>query len=188
MKIIGQNKIKIEDMMLEKWITNQEIQFKLRQAAVHYNEKFRGKKVSIFGILTGVCYYLTDFTKYFTFLHTLDFLSAASYHGRLESKRSLRFNINISSDLKDAYILILDDIADTMLTYEKLNAIFESQQPASLDWCFLLRKDKNENKKYDGLSNCKYLFDIPDRFALGYGLDYDYFYRNLTDIYLKEDK
>ncbi len=142
-------------------------------------------EVVIVPILTGAIIFLADLIRHLPHKVRISVLAASSYDGaRTESRGDVRLSA-LPEDLRGRYVLIVDDILDSGTTIRRVRAEISKRDPSLLRACVLLRKNIPSALE----TPCEYVgFDIPDEFVVGYGLDYDGYYRNLPDIgVLKKD-
>jgi hypoxanthine phosphoribosyltransferase len=131
-------------------------------------------------ILKGGVMFLCDLTRHIHVPHEIDFMAVSSYgKGARESKRSVRFDMDLTSDLTGKHVLIVEDIIDSGYTLDSVMRVLRTRQPASLKLCTLLNKASRREIEipidYIG-------FEIEDRFVFGYGLDLDEKFRNLPFV------
>ncbi len=130
-------------------------------------------------ILTGSIVFLADLIRHLPQKIRIGVVSVRSYHGKSTSSKDLALRSEIPQSLAGKHVIIVDDILDTGKTLALVTSIISEQNPASLKTCVLMRK------RIPGAPELQadYIgFDIPDEFVVGYGLDYDDYYRNLPDI------
>ena len=158
-------------------LTEEQIQTRVKELAAELSKEYAGKDPVFVGVLKGVVVFYADFMKNFTEQCQMDFMWISSYAGTTSSQMIVRKDVSV--DLKDRHVVILEDIFDTgnslQYTYEHLL----SKEPASLKICTLL--DKPSRREYQLVPDyCGVV--IPDKFVIGYGLDYDERYRNLPYV------
>jgi len=130
-------------------------------------------------ILTGSIVFLADLIRHLPQKLRIGVVSVRSYHGKSTESKNFALRSEIPQSLAGKHVIIVDDILDTGKTLSVISSIIREQNPASLKTCVLLRK-RVENRP---LLNADYIgFDIPDEFVVGFGLDYDDYYRNLPDV------
>ncbi len=133
----------------------------------------------IIPIMTGSIVFLADLMRQLPIFMRIRIISASSYTGNSTTNQNIKLNTPLPDDLENAHILLLDDILDSGQTLTVIRQLLEQQQPATIKTCVLLRKRIPSamavHADYVG-------FDIDDNFVIGYGLDYNDFYRNLPDI------
>lgn len=136
-------------------------------------------QLHVFAILDGSMIFLGDLVRQLPFLMRIHFLSITSYPGKSTISQGPVLNTPLPDDLNGTHVLIIEDIIDSGSTLRFLNEQIREQKPASLNTCVLLRKPTNAPEDFQA----EYVgFDIPDKFIVGYGLDYGYYFRNLPDI------
>jgi len=142
------------------------------------NQDFAGKDVVLVALLNGTVLFLADLIRHLNFPLRLDFLGVSSYGCGTESG-DLIITKELRLELRHRHVLVLDDILDTGRTLRAVISRLERLQPASLTTCVLL--DKPERRI--GTLEANYVgFTIPNRFVVGYGLDYGERYRNLPFV------
>lgn len=131
------------------------------------------------GVLLGAVPFVADLIRSLPIEITVDFLRASSYGSETRSSGTLRLLADLTVDVADRHVLIVDDIVDTGLTLAALKRTLEARRPKSVRTCVLL--DKTGRRETD--VTIDYVgFTIPNVFVVGYGLDYDGLYRNLPHI------
>jgi hypoxanthine phosphoribosyltransferase len=141
---------------------------------------YAGKDLILICVLKGGVTFLTDLMRHITIPHEIDFMAISSYgKGRRESSGAVRLIMDLKADIAGRDALIIEDIVDSGQTMDYLLRQLWARQPASLRVCTLLNKPSRREVDvpldYVG-------FDIPDKFVLGYGLDFDEKYRNLPFV------
>ena len=139
------------------------------------------KPLVIVGILTGAAFFLTDLVREMPedLDVRVDFMSVASYGDNTESSGVVRIFHDLKSSIEGKNVIIVEDIVDSGLTLAHLTELLKGRKPASLKVCVLL--DKYERRKTEvKVDYCG--FRIPDKFVVGYGLDYAGRWRHLKDI------
>ena len=138
-----------------------------------------GESLMIVPVLTGSLIFVSDLVRLLPQRVRIDVVTVTSYPGPVTESQGAEIIGSVPANLQGAHVLIVDDIFDTGRTVELLRQRFRALKPASLKVCVLLRKPDravvSEQPDYVG-------FDIPDEFVVGYGLDYDGYYRNLPCI------
>lgn len=136
-------------------------------------------EVMLVPVLTGSMVFVADLIRHLPHKLRIGVMSVSSYPGRsIESKGAL-IRSGLPEDLAGKHVLIVDDILDTGQTLTLVRDIIAEQRPAEVRTCVLLRKDREQARSFP----VDYVgFDIPDEFVVGYGLDYNDYYRNLPDI------
>lgn len=159
------------------------IQEKVKEMAALINQDYAGKKPLFIAILNGSFMFASDLFKSIDIEAEICFIKLASYKGTKSSGQVVTA-IGLDTDLNDRHIIILEDIVDTGKTLHHFIPQLMHQHPASLKIAILLHKPDATVFPVQ-IDYC--CFSIPDRFVLGYGLDFDGYGRNLKEIYqLKE--
>ena len=168
------------DQIKEVMLTEQQIQEKVLELAQQISKDYEGKNPIFVGVLKGVVMFFGDFVKRVTVPCQIDFMWISSYAGS-NSTGNMCVRKDVSSDLKGRHVVILEDIFDTGNSLEFTYHHLMSKEPASLKICTLL--DKPSRRKPGVTLEADYVgFTIPNAFVVGYGLDYNEYYRNLPYI------
>jgi hypoxanthine phosphoribosyltransferase len=136
------------------------------------------------GVLQGAIPFIADLMRALPIDVTVDFLRASSYGGGTTSSGAVRLVADLSVDVADRHVLVVDDIVDTGHTLAALKRTLQARRPRSVKTCVLLdktgRRETEVQIDYVG-------FTIPNVFVVGYGLDYDGLYRNLPHVATLEE-
>lgn len=145
---------------------------------VDKEEKERGELV-IVPVLTGSMLFVADLVRELPIKLRLEVVGVSSYPGKSVESKGVSIRHELPGTLRGKHVLVVDDILDSGHTLAVVTGLIREQAPASLRSCVLLRKPgkASADVRPDFVG-----FDIPDEFVVGYGLDYDGFYRNLPDI------
>lgn len=171
--------IKVHDKTFDIYLPEAQIQEKVKALADQINKDYEGKKPLFIPILNGSFMFASDLFKYITIDAEISFIKLASYKG-MKSTGNIITAIGLDQDLYGREIIILEDIVDTGKTLTEFLPQLKHQQPASLKIAALLHKP--DALKYP--LTIDYIgFTIPNKFVVGYGLDYDGLGRNLKEIY-----
>ena len=171
--------ITLHDKQFEPYITEQEILQKVKDIAAAINKDYEGKKPLFIPILNGAFMFASDLFKSITIPAEISFIKLASYKG-MKSSGNIITAIGLDYDLYNRDVVIIEDIVDTGKTLNKFLPGLEHQHPASLKIAALLHKP---DATIFPLSIAYTGFVIPDKFVVGYGLDYNGLGRNLKEIY-----
>lgn len=177
--------IQINDKSFEVFIRENELQEKIKTLAARINEEYQGKEVIFIAILNGAFMFAADLLKSITLPCEISFVKVSSYHGGMSTTGRVDELIGLNASIENKEVIILEDIVDTGITIDKIITLLKAESPASVKVCTLLYKpDAFKGKKAPELVG----MSIPNKFVVGYGLDYDEKGRNLREIYqLKED-
>ena len=164
------------------YIQERTIHERIKSLAVELNEKYKEEDVVIIGVLKGSIMFLSDLLKHLHIKCRLDFITVSSYEGT-ESTGNIKLKQDITTNIENKNVLIIDDIIDTGLTMEFLVNLLQKRNPKSITTCVLLDKPSRRVNNYKVDYSA---FTIPDKFVLGYGMDYDDYYRNIPSICVVE--
>ncbi|MGZ3837340.1 MAG: hypoxanthine phosphoribosyltransferase [Flavisolibacter sp.] len=171
--------IKLHDKTFDTYLSEQEIQEKVKEIALAINRDYAGKRPLFIAILNGSFMFASDLFKHLTIDAEICFIKLASYKG-MKSTGNIITAIGLDQDLYDREVVIVEDIVDTGKTLNVFLPQLHHQQPKSLRIAALLHKPEATQFPltidYTG-------FRIPNKFVVGYGLDYDGLGRNLKEIY-----
>ena len=169
----------MNDMIEKVLIPEDVLQQRIAELAGQISEEYAGKDPVFVGVLKGVVLFFGDFVKRVTVPCQIDFMWISSYSGTTSGQMTVRKDI--SSDVKGRHVVILEDIFDTGHSLDFTYRHLLSKEPASLKICTLLDKPARRDPAvtlqpdYTG-------FTVPNEFVVGYGLDFNEFYRNLPYI------
>jgi hypoxanthine phosphoribosyltransferase len=171
--------IKVHDKTFGTFLSENEIQAGVKKIAEALNKDYANKKPLFLAILNGSFMFAADLFKYLTINSEICFIKLASYKG-MKSSGKVVTSIGLEEDLYGRDVVILEDIVDTGKTLHNFLPQLNHQQPASLKIACLLHKP--DATKFS--LTLDYIgFSIPDKFVVGYGLDYDGLGRNFKEIY-----
>ena len=158
--------------------SEEQIRERVSELGRQISKDYEGKSLVLISILKGGILFLADLTRAITIPHAFDLMGASSYKGSQTSGKVI-ITKDTELDLQGKDVLLVEDILDTGHTLSVIIELLKIQDPASVEICCLLNK-KRERKlgvplKYTG-------FEIADEFVVGYGLDYNEHYRNLSGI------
>ncbi len=160
-------------------IDEQKLQTRIRELGEQITRDYRGKDLTLLGVLKGSVFFATDLAKAIDLPMELEFLGVSSYQGGTETTGEVRITTDVSKPMAGKHLLLVEDIIDTGLTMKFLLENLKARQPASIRIASLLEKPVRARTKieidYTG-------FVIEDVFVVGYGLDYAEKYRNLPFI------
>ncbi|WP_300343696.1 hypoxanthine phosphoribosyltransferase [Nesterenkonia sp.] len=169
----------VRDDLEEILYTREQIQQKIAELAAEIDRDYADKDVLIVGVLKGAVMVMADLARALKSHVTMDWMAVSSYGSGTKSSGVVRILKDLDADLMNRHVLIVEDIIDSGLTLSWLKANLESRGPASLEICTLLRKPEAAKVDID----VKYVgMDIPNKFVVGYGLDFSEKYRNLDCI------
>jgi len=176
--------IQVHDKFFVPYLTEDQIIEKVQELAERINTEYKDKKPLFISVLNGSFMFSADLFKLIKIDAEICFIKLASYKGTRSSGQIITA-IGLDTDLKGRDIIVLEDIIDTGKTLNQFLPQVYNQQPSSLKIAVLLHKPQATVYPVKIDYTC---FTIPDKFVVGYGLDYDGLGRNLAQLYqLKED-
>jgi hypoxanthine phosphoribosyltransferase len=175
--------LKVLDKTFVPFISEATIQEKIKEIAALINVEYQNKKPLFISILNGSFMFAADLFKQVSVDAEICFIKLASYKGT-QSTGHVITSIGLDSNLKDRHIIVLEDIIDTGKTLHSFLPQLVNQQPASLKIATLLHKPEATVHPLT-IDYC--CISIPNKFVVGYGLDYDGFGRNTKEIYQLKD-
>jgi hypoxanthine phosphoribosyltransferase len=156
-----------------------EIRRRVKSLAREIERDYQGEPVHLICILKGACIFLADLLRELQLPVSVDFVAISSYGKGSLPSGEVRINKDLDQSIEGVNVIVVEDILDTGLTLNYLYRILQSRKPKSLKIAALLDKPARRVKEvpvdYIG-------FEIPDKFVVGYGLDYAERYRNLPDV------
>jgi hypoxanthine phosphoribosyltransferase len=156
-----------------------ELQHRIKEMAADVSRDYKGRDLLLIGVLKGAVFFLSDLMRHLDIPCEVDFMAVSSYGSSTDSSGVVRILKDLDAPLEGRNVLIVEDIVDSGLTLQYLMRTLEARNPASIEVCALLTKP--ERRKVD--TPARYVgFEIPDKFAIGYGLDYAERYRNLPYV------
>ena len=163
----------------EVMISQEKLEKRIKEMAAELDKEYEGRTVHLVGILKGSVMFMSELAKNMKSELTMDFISISSYGDGTSSSGIVRLNKDLDESIEGRDVVIVEDIVDSGRTLSYVRRMFEDKAPKSLKIITLL--DKPDRRVVD----CKVEmsgFVIPDKFIVGYGLDYDQKYRNLPYI------
>ena len=179
--------IAIQDKLFELFISEDDIQARIRMLSNEINDYYENKYVGpvhVIVMMNGAFFFAADLIRKLDFPLHLYFVKSSSYIGT-ESTGNVEFHLPDDMELRDKSVLIVEDIVDTGNTFEKFLNNIVQDKPRDLKICSLLVKNKNPQivRKVNFVG-----FNIEDPFVVGYGMDFDGKGRDLSDIYILKEK
>jgi len=172
--------IQILDKQFSHFITEDQIEEAVKELAFRINQDYAGKDLVIVPVLNGAFMFAADLIKRLNFACEITFIKIASYQG-VSSTGEVEEVLGLEKDIMGRHVLIVEDIVDTGVTMHEVTKSLKELDPASLEIATFLQKpdalSRNLKLKYVGMK-------IPNKFVVGYGLDYDGYGRNLREIYV----
>ena len=167
------------DKTFRPFLSAEVLNERIKELATQINKDYIGKNPIFIGILNGSFMFASDLYKNITVPSTISFIKLVSYKGTT-STGTVITAIGLEEDLTDKDVILIEDIVDTGKTMKEFVATLHKQSPASIQICTLLHKPEALQHPLE----LKYVgFEIPNKFVVGYGLDYDGFGRNSQEIF-----
>ena len=164
---------------IEKLIDEREVIEGIKKVAEKMNRDYQGKSIRLVCILKGGVFFLTELSKYLEGNITIDFMSVSSYGAGTVSSGIVKIIKDLDESIEGENVIVIEDIVDTGNTLSYLLELLRDRKPASVKLCTLLDKPSRRTKDIQA----DYVaFTIPDKFVVGFGLDYDQCYRNLPYV------
>jgi hypoxanthine phosphoribosyltransferase len=156
-----------------------DLQHRVRELGVEISRDYESRNLVLVGVLKGAVFFLSDLMRHIEIPCEVDFMAVASYGSATVSSGVVRILKDLDSAIEGRDVLIVEDIVDSGLTLQYLLRSLGARNPATLEVCALLTKP--ERRKVE-LPTRYVGFEIPNRFAIGYGLDHEERYRNLPYV------
>jgi hypoxanthine phosphoribosyltransferase len=168
-----------KNLELKTYISEEKIQQKVADIGKLLTTKFKNKKVTAVCVLKGSFMFYSDLIRQINTDITCEFFGVSSYYGGTSSSGEVKVTLDLSTPIEGHHVILVEDIVDTGLTMNYLKKSIESRNPASLTTVALLEKPEALKVpcKLDHVG-----FQITNEFVVGYGLDYDGYFRNLPYI------
>ncbi len=168
-----------DDAIGEILVSAADLERRVRELAAEISGDYIGKDLLLVGVLKGAVFFLSDLMRHLRVPVEVDFMAVASYGSATKSSGVVRILKDLDAVIDGRDVLIVEDIVDSGLTLQYLLRNLRGRNPRSLEVCALLVKP--ERQKVD--LEARYIgFEIPNRFAIGYGLDHAERYRNLPYV------
>jgi hypoxanthine phosphoribosyltransferase len=156
-----------------------EIAAKVAELGARISKDYEGRELVVVGILKGSFVFLSDLVRKITVPHVVDFMRLSSYGDSTEHSGVVQILLDISKPIEGCHVLVVEDIVDTGLTMKYLLENLRTRRPSSVRVCSLLHKPARAQVEVP----IDYLgFTIPDKFVVGYGLDWEERYRNIPFV------
>ena len=167
------------------YLSEEQLNKRIAEIGADITKRFAGESVYLICILRGSIFFTTELAKRIALPMTIDFMSVSSYGAQTRSSGVVNVKKDLENSIEGENVIVVEDIVDSGHTLSRLMQLFESRNPKTLTVCTLL--DKPDRRVVDNLKVDYTGFVIPDKFAVGFGMDYDQRYRNLPYIGFVED-
>ncbi len=176
--------IRVGNEKFVPYISEEDILKRVADLGQQISDEYRDKLPIFIGILNGSFMFLSDLLKDVSIKCEMDFFKLSSYGDEKISSGKVKLLKELNADISDRHVIIVEDIVDSGLSMKYIEELINELNPASMKIASLLVKPNS--LKYD--IKIDYIgFEIPDKFVIGYGLDYAQKYRNLRSIYILEE-
>jgi hypoxanthine phosphoribosyltransferase len=163
----------------ETLVSREDLQRRIAELGEEISRDYEGRELIMVGVLKGAVLFLADLMRHIDVPCEIDFMAVSSYGSQTDTSGVVRILKDLDAPIEERHVLIVEDIIDSGLTLQYLMRNLKARKPASLQACALLTKP--ERMRVD-LSPRYVGFEIPNRFAIGYGLDHAQRYRNLDFV------
>jgi hypoxanthine phosphoribosyltransferase len=172
------------DHIGEVLVTREDLTRRLAELGAEISRDYEGRDLVMVGVLKGAVMFIADLMRELTVPCEIDFMAVSSYGSSTDSSGVVRILKDLDAPIEGRDVLIVEDIIDSGLTLQYLIRNLKARSPRTLEVCALLTKP--ERRRVD-LPTRYVGFEIPNRFAIGYGLDHAQKYRNLNYVAVLED-
>jgi hypoxanthine phosphoribosyltransferase len=171
----------VEEVLIEE----EPLQARIAELGREISDDYRGRDLLLIGVLKGAVFFMADLMRRIEIPCEVDFMAISSYGAGVDSSGVVRILKDLDISIEGRNVLVVEDIIDSGLTLSYLLRNLEAREPASLEICALLTKPARREIDIE----CRYIgFEIPNRFVIGYGLDFAERYRNLPFVGVIRDE
>jgi hypoxanthine phosphoribosyltransferase len=182
---MNQVKNELSAAVSEILIDEETLHSRIVELGAQISDDYRGEDLLLIGVLKGAIFFMADLMRSVDIPCEVDFMAISSYGAGIDSSGVVRILKDLDVSIEGRNVLVVEDIIDSGLTLSYLLRNLEAREPASLEVCALLTKP--ERRENDVV--CRYVgFEIPNRFVIGYGLDFAERYRNLPFVGVLRDE
>jgi hypoxanthine phosphoribosyltransferase len=169
----------VKDAVGEVLIEEEPLQARIGELGAEISREYEGRDLLLVGVLKGAVFFMADLMRELTIPCEIDFMAISSYGAATDSSGVVRILKDLDTNIAGRDVLVVEDIIDSGLTLSYLMRSLKARKPASLEICALLTKP--ERREID--VPVKFVgFEIPNKFVIGYGLDFAERYRNLPYV------
>jgi hypoxanthine phosphoribosyltransferase len=169
----------LERVVAEVLVDQETLAERIAELGDEISEDYEGRDLLLVGVLKGAVFFMADLMRHLRVPCEVDFMAISSYGAATDSSGVVRILKDLDINIRDRHVLVVEDIIDSGLTLSYLVRNLSAREPASLEICALLTKPSRREievpVRYVG-------FEIPNRFVIGYGLDFAERYRNLPYV------
>ena len=175
----------LEQGVGEILIDEERLQARIRELGREHSEDYAGRELLLVGVLKGAVFFMADLMRSLTVPCEIDFMAISSYGASTDSSGVVRILKDLDINIEGRHVLVVEDIIDSGLTLSYLMRNLESREPSSLEICALLTKPERREIEVP----VRWIgFEIPNKFVIGYGLDFAERYRNLPYVGVLSDE
>jgi hypoxanthine phosphoribosyltransferase len=168
-----------DELIGEILVQGDDLAHRVRELGQEISRDYEGKSPLLVGVLKGAVFFLADLMRHMQIPCEVDFMAVSSYGSSTDYSGVVRILKDLDTPIEGREVLIVEDIIDSGLTLNYLLRSLKARNPASLEVCALLTKPERRKVELP----IRYVgFEIPNRFAIGYGLDFDQRFRNLPYV------
>jgi len=182
---VSEVEIQSDPAVAEILIDAESLSARIAELGAEVSADYEGRDLLLIGVLKGAVFFMADLMRQLTVPCEVDFMAISSYGAATDSSGVVRILKDLDINIEGRHVIVVEDIIDSGLTLSYLMRNLESREPASLEICALLtkpgRREIDVPVRYVG-------FEIPNRFVIGYGLDFAERYRNLPYVAVLADE
>lgn len=168
-----------ESLIAEVLVTEEALEARIAELGTEISRDYADTDLLLIGVLKGAVFFMADLIRRLTIPCEIDFMAVSSYGNSTDSSGVVRILKDLDASIEGRHVVVIEDIVDSGLTLSYLLRNLEARNPASVEVCALLTKPDRRVADIE----CRYVgFEIPNRFAIGYGLDYGERYRSLPYV------
>ena len=169
----------LEAAVVDVLIEEDALQRRIAELGEEISADYAGRDLLLVGVLTGAVFFMADLMRHLTIPCEIDFMAISSYGDSTDSSGVVRILKDLDINIEGRHVLVVEDIIDSGLTLSYLVRNLEAREPATLEICALMTKPERREIEVP----VRYIgFEIPNRFVIGYGLDFAERYRNLPYV------
>jgi len=169
----------LEAAVGEILVGEQQLRSRVRELGDEISTEYEGRDLLLIGVLKGAVFFMADLMRHIRVPCEIDFMAISSYGASTDSSGVVRILKDLDINIEGRHVLVVEDIVDSGLTLSYLMRNLESREPATLEVCALMTKPARREIEVP----IRYVgFEIPNKFVIGYGLDFAERYRNLPYV------
>ena len=178
------NDARLDSGVGEILVSEEELRDRVAELGREIASEYEGRDLLLVGVLKGAVFFMADLMRELPLPCEVDFMAISSYGSASDSSGVVRILKDLDINIEERHVLVIEDIIDSGLTLSYLMRNLRSRSPASLEVCALFVKESARKVR----KSVRYVgFELPDRFVVGYGLDFAERYRNLPYVAVLDD-